>query len=241
MQNTCGHCCTKIEGLSVTLGNRVILDKVNLHLNCHEILALIGPNGAGKSTLFRAIIGELPYSGKFNFLVKSKPGKIPLIGYVPQKVNFESDSPISVLDLVSANISRSPVWVNIKKKTRRKAMDILKKFECQGLMDRKIGQLSGGELQRVLLGIAMTPVPDLLLLDEPVSAVDIKGAALFYQIVNNLKKEYDISIIMVTHNLAGIIHIADRVVLLNRTIIAEGSPKQITQDKTMAELFLLSV
>jgi zinc transport system ATP-binding protein len=89
--------------------------------------------------------------------------------------------------------------------------------------------------------MAMTPVPDLLLLDEPISAVDVKGISLFYEMVNSLKKQYDISIIMATHNLTGIVPYADRMILLNRTIIAEGTPQEVLSDKKMLDVFQMSL
>lgn len=241
MQNTCEHCCTKIENLNVSFGKTAVLKKVNLHLNCREILAIIGPNGAGKTTLLRAIIGEVPSTGKINFLVKANPCRAPRIGYVPQKINFDLDSPISVLDLVATTITDNPIWIGIKRDIREEAVKILKKVDSEKLIDKRIGELSGGELQRVLLSMAMTPVPDLLLLDEPISAVDAKGISLFYEIVNNLKKQQDISIIVVTHNLTGITPYADRVILLNRTVVAEGTANDILADKKKLHAFQMSL
>lgn len=238
---SCEHCCTKIEDLQVSFGNTPILEGINLHLNCREILAVIGPNGAGKTTLLRAIIGEIPSSGKINFLVKASPGRRPRIGYVPQKIDFDLDSPISVLDLVATAITNAPVWLGIRRSTREEVINILKRGASEKLVDKKISELSGGELQRVLLAMAMTPVPDLLLLDEPISAVDAKGISLFYEIVSSLKKQHDISIIMVTHHLAGIVPYADRMVLLNHAIIAEGTPQEVLADKKMLDVFQMSL
>lgn len=241
MQNTCEHCCTKIENLNVNFGKTSVLEGINLHLNCREILAVIGPNGAGKTTLLRAIIGEIPSQGKINSLVKATPNKTPRIGYVPQKINFDLDSPISVLDLVATTITHNPIWLGINKHIRQETTHILSKVASERLVNKKISELSGGELQRVLLAIAMTPVPDLLLLDEPISAVDAKGISLFYEIVSGLKKEHDISIIMVTHNFTGVIPYADRMILLNRTIIAEGTPKEVLANKKMWDAFQMSL
>ena len=241
MQNSCAHCCTKINGLGVKFADRTVLEGVNLHLNCKELLALIGPNGAGKTTLLRAILGEIPYSGEINFMVRSSPKKKPAIGYVPQKLSLDADSPISVLDLIAAAIRRCPVWLGVKRSVREEAKAVLTKFSAERLMHRRIGELSGGELQRVFLAMAMTPVPDLLLLDEPVSAVDVQGLSLFYEIVSRLKQEYDISIIMATHDLGGIAPHADRMVLINRTIIAEGTPQEVFAHKKLLETFQLSL
>jgi zinc transport system ATP-binding protein len=151
------------------------------------------------------------------------------------------DSPVSVFDLVATTITREPIWLGMKESVREKAMDILKKVASEKLIDKRIGELSGGELQRVLLAMAMTPVPDLLLLDEPISAADVKGISLFYEIVNGLKRQYDISIILVTHNLTGIVPYADRMILLNKTIIAEGTPKEVLADKKMLDTFQMSL
>jgi zinc transport system ATP-binding protein len=98
-------------------------------------------------------------------------------------------------------------------------------------MKRQVGALSGGELQRVLLALAMLPQPDLLLLDEPVSAVDSNGLKLFYDIVSSIRKSYHVSVIMVTHELAGIWSHADRIIVLNRIIIAEGTPAEVLSYK----------
>lgn len=240
-QNTCNHCCTKIENLNVSFGRIPILRGIDLHFNCREILAVIGPNGAGKTTLLRAIIGEIPSTGKVTFLVKGTSGRRPRIGYVPQKINFDIDSPISVLDIVSTAITKDPVWMRIKKGVREEAAAILRRVDSERLIDKQIGELSGGELQRVLLAMAMTPVPDLLLLDEPISAVDAKGISLFYDIVHNLKRHHDISIIVVTHNLAGITPYADRMVLLNQKVIAEGTPNEVMADKKTLDAFKVSL
>ena len=241
MQNSCAHCCTKIENLGVDFAGHSVLEGINLHLNCKELLALIGPNGAGKTTLLRAILQEIPYSGKINFLVRSAPKEKPVIGYVPQRLSLDPDSPVSVLDLIASAIKRCPVWMGVKKSVREEARSILEKFAADDLENRRIGELSAGQLQRVLLAMAMTPVPDLLLLDEPTSAVDVKGLSLFYGIVARLKEEYDISVIMATHDLAGIAPHADRMILLNRSIIAEGSPREVFTDKKMLETFQLSL
>ncbi|MEW5758700.1 MAG: metal ABC transporter ATP-binding protein [Candidatus Omnitrophota bacterium] len=219
--NTCEHCCTQIKNLTVKFNNNIILDNVNLHVNCREVVAVVGPNGAGKTTLLRTILGEIPYKGTISFRINSKESKKPRIGYVPQKLQFDFNSPISVADFTASATSRYPVWTGITKELLVKIKDVLSLFSTEHLLNRKIGELSGGELQRVLLAIAMTPKPDILLLDEAVSAVDAEGLSAFYSIVNELKKKYDIAVILVTHDLAGISSCADRIILLNHSVINE--------------------
>jgi zinc transport system ATP-binding protein len=219
MTNTCSHCCAKIENLSVRLGDALILDNINLHVNCNELIAVVGANGAGKTTLLRAILGEIPYSGIFHFQIKGSSNKKPIIGYVPQKLHFELDSPISVADFVGITISRKPVWLGLGSGLKQEIQAALSRFGVAHLMPKKIGEISGGEMQKVLLSIAMTPVPNLLLLDEPDAGVDAEGRLLFYSIIDDIKKQYDISIIMVTHDLEGISNYADKIIELNKGML----------------------
>ena len=237
LRNTCEHCCTKIDNLKVNLGGNAILDNVNLHVNCGEVIAVVGPNGAGKTTLLRTILGELPYSGKIAFRVSGHESKKPKIGYVPQKLQFDIDSPISVADLVAAAISKHPIWLGVHKDLLDKVKSVLSLFSADCLINRRIGELSGGELQRVLLAIAMTPEPELLLLDEPASGVDAKGLSLFYQIVADLRKKHDIAVVLVTHDLAGISSYVDRIILLNHSVIAQGEPKEVLLNEELIKVF----
>ena len=234
---TCEHCCTKIDNLSVKFGGSIILNKVNLHVNCGEVIGVVGPNGAGKTTLLRTILGEIPYQGRIAFQIEGSVSKKPKIGYVPQKLQFDLYSPISVTDLVASAISHHPIWVGVNKDLSKKVESVLSLFSAEHLLKRRIGELSGGELQRVLLAIAMTPEPELLLLDEPASGVDVKGLSLFYQIVDDLRKKHDIAVILVTHDLAGVSSYVDRLILLNRSVIAEGEPKEVLSDEKLIKAF----
>ena len=172
IQEACSHCCTKIENLTVKYDDKVIIENVNLHVNCKELIAVVGPNGAGKTTLLKAILEEIPYSGEMHCRVKGCPNEKPTIGYVPQKLNFDLDSPVSVSDFVGMSISKTPVWLGIGHGLKQQVQSSLSRFGVTHLMSKKIGEISGGEMQKVLLSIAMTPPPNLLLLDEPDAGVD---------------------------------------------------------------------
>ena len=168
-----GLCCTKIENLCVTKGNQEILKNVNLHIHCGELTALIGANGAGKSTLLKAILGENEYSGSLTFVDgNDKMSRRPIIGYVPQKLDFDYSSPVSVLDVFACTQSNRPVYFSHDKKVKDIALRSLRKVQGENLINKRLGVLSGGELQRVLLALALEPIPDILLLDEPVSGID---------------------------------------------------------------------
>ena len=233
---SCRHCCIKVSGMTVAYGKKVGLDGVELHIHCGEVIAVVGPNGAGKTTLLRAILGEVPYRGRMEFLQGARPRK-PRIGDVPQKIQVDPDSPISVMDLVVAAISPRPVWLGVSRALAIQAGDVLKRFSAEHLSACRIGDLSGGELQRVLLAIAMTKAPELLLLDEPGTGVDMQGLALFYKLVRDLRERHDISVIIVTHDLAGISPYVDRIVLLDHTIIAQGSPAEVLSNDAMIRAF----
>ncbi len=233
MTETCVHCCTRIEDLNVSIGGVPILRHIDLHVNCRELIAVVGPNGAGKTTLLRAMLGEIPYRGSIKFQVKGKPDKHPRIGYVPQRLNYDLDSPMSVLDLIAIAVSNDPVWLGIESSLRKKIRSSLASVSAEHLLNKRIGELSGGELQRVLLAMAMTPEPDLLLLDEPMSGVDAKGLSLFYKIAGALRKAKDVTILLVTHDLIGVAPHADRMVLLNHSVIASGKPEEVLADERL--------
>lgn len=233
----CGLCCTKIENFGVVRSKTVILDNVNLHIHCGELTAVIGPNGAGKSTLLKSILGEIQHSGELKFLDnKGEHSGHPIIGYVPQQFNFEHGTPVSVYDLFASCNYNLPVWLFKSADKRAKIKEILDIVESGHLINKKLGNLSGGELQRVFLALALNPVPDILLLDEPVSGVDANGIKLFYKIVSNLRKKFDLSIILVSHDLDLVADFADRVVVLNKTVESVGTPKEIFGNSKLSGL-----
>ena len=234
----CGFHCIKANGISVKMGQDVIIDNINLHIHCKELTVIIGKNGAGKTTLLKAILGEIKHTGKVLFVdTKENRARNLRIGYVPQNINIEKHTPVTVYDLYASLISHVPVWLKKDKRTYKKIRDSLKTFDVEHLIDKSIGELSGGELQRVLLAIATVNEPNLLILDEPVSGIDKKGIAIFYDLVNHLKKEHDMSIILVSHDLDLVKQYADRVILLDKTIIKEGSPAEVFNSKEYEEVF----
>ena len=228
MEKACGLHCTKINNIGVKIGNDVILKDVSIHIHCGELTVIIGRNGAGKSTLLKAILGEIPHTGDITFVDKKDniTRKIK-IGYVPQSINVERHMPTTVYDLFASCITHIPVFLRKDKKIYNEIKEHLKIFGAEELIDKSIGDLSGGELQRVLISIATKPTPNLLILDEPVSGIDRNGIQDFYQIINKLKTEYDMSIIMVSHDLELVKKYADKVILLDKEVIKEGKPEDV--------------
>ncbi len=235
----CGLCCTKITDFGVTRGGTEILRNVNLHIHCGDLTAIIGPNGAGKSTLIKAILGEIPHTGKLQFLDAKDEGTTnPSMGYVPQKLDLDSSSPTSVLDLFAATHTRMPIWFSYPKKIQERVRETLARTQAEHLINKRLGTLSGGELQRVLLALALDPIPHLLLLDEPVSGIDQRGLELFYKTVSTLRKEYDLSIILVSHDLNLVAEYADRVAFINNnTIECAGTPQEVFSNEKVIQTF----
>ncbi len=234
----CGHCCTRLEHFSVRLGEQAILEDINLHIHCGEFTAFIGPNGAGKTTLLKAILGEIGHSGSLLFrdYCKTRENR-PIIGYVPQKLDFDYTSPVTVLDLFASSISNRPLWTGYQGRVKSEAGKVLALVEAEHLLQRKIGQLSGGELQRVLLALALTPVPHILMLDEPISGMDPGGVEIFYRMLSELRKTYDLSILLVTHSIPEVVQFADRIILLNRKILFDGSPMELRESEELRKIF----
>jgi zinc transport system ATP-binding protein len=236
--NACHLCCTKIENFNVTLGKTEILKDINLHIHCGELTAIIGPNGAGKSTLLKAVLGDIQHTGRLNFLdAKGNHSTHPVIGYVPQNMPFDAGSPISVADFFIAARSNAPVWLGQANAERGKTLEALSRVQAEHLANKRLGNLSGGELQRVLLALALDPLPELLLLDEPISGIDQRGMELFYSLVSKMREEYDLSIILVSHDLGLVRQYADRVVLLNRVIECIGTPREVFLNWKFTETF----
>lgn len=227
-KKACGLHCTKINNISVKFGNDVILKNVSIHIHCGELTVIIGRNGAGKSTLLKAILGEVEHKGNIIFTdEKDNLTKKIKIGYVPQRLNIEKHMPTTVFDMFASCISYIPVFMKKDKKIYKEIKEHLKIFGVDRLIDKSIGDLSGGELQRVLIAMATKPIPNLLILDEPVSGIDKNGIRDFYQILNRLKAEYDMSIILVSHDLELANQYADRVILLDKEVIKEGTPQEV--------------
>ena len=221
-------CCTKIEGFTVKHGSHVVFENVNLHIHCGQITSLIGPNGAGKSTFLKAILGEVKHQGSLKYVdAKGAHSGHPVIGYVPQSMQFDTGSPTSVMDLFMACLTSRPVWLCPAGQLRKQILEKLKRTRAEHLIDRRLGALSGGELQRVLLALALDPLPDILLLDEPVSGVDQNGQQIFRELLEELREDEDMAIIMVSHDLNFVAECSDQVVLLDGGVVAAGTPDEV--------------
>ena len=231
-------CCLRISNLSVKIGGDKILKDVNFHIHCGQMVAFIGPNGAGKSTLIKAILGQREYEGVIAF---SAPGmrhrKPPRIGYVPQSPSFDPGDPVSVADLFACCQSMRPAFLGLNKAMREKVLECLARVHGEDLIDKRVGTLSGGELQRVLLALALEPLPNMLILDEPLSGVDVEGQTDLMDMLDEIRKTYDLSIIMITHDFGMLPQYADKVFLIDHAIVKKGSPQEVLESEEFRNIF----
>ncbi len=234
----CGHCCClRISGLSVKIGSDPILSDVDLHVHCGELVALIGPNGAGKSTLLKAILGQQEHEGVISFSVPGQRTRRAKIGYVPQSPTFDPGDPVTVSDLFACCMSKRPAFLGLSKAMRSKVLSCLERVHGEELIDKRVGTLSGGELQRVLLALALEPLPNILILDEPLSGVDVEGMQTLMDMLDEIRRSYDLSILMTTHDFAMLPQYADQVVLIDHGIVCQGTPVEVLGSEAFRNVF----
>ena len=235
----CGDsCCLKLNKVSVQIGKDSILKDVTLHVHCGEMVALIGPNGAGKSTILKAILGQREYEGVITF---SAPGmrhrKMPRIGYVPQSPAFDPGDPVTVADLFACCQSKRPAFLGLGRDEREQFLECLDRVHGRDLIDKRVGTLSGGELQRVLLALALEPLPNILILDEPLSGVDVEGMETLMDMLDEIRKKYDLSILMTTHDFGTLPRYADQVVLVDHAVLCQGTPEEVLSSNEFRRVF----
>jgi manganese/iron transport system ATP-binding protein len=220
-----------LENVSVQLGGRVVLEDADLHVARGELVGLIGPNGAGKTTLLRAALGlQSPIAGRVTVEGRAvAPGRVP-IGYVPQRHEFAWEFPISVENAVMTGRTGKLGLLRRPGVADWQAVDdALDRVRMTHLRNRPIGDLSGGERQRVSVARALVLRPDVLLLDEPLTGLDMPTQELLSELFAMLAREGR-AVLTTTHDLAAAIYGCDRLALLNRTVVATGRPQQLVRD-----------
>ena len=238
MLHHCALCHIDLDGISVRRGGQALLQAVSMHIHCGQLTVLIGQNGAGKTTLIKALLGQMPHTGVIRH-VDSRGLDIPHLrtGYVPQVLQFDREMPLTVQDYLAASVSRRPVWTGVGKKTREKVKQMLADVEAAELADRPLGRCSGGELQRVLLALALEPAPDLLVLDEPESGVDRNGLRMFLDMLMQMRQARHMAILLVSHDLRFVREYADHVVLLEKSVLTQGTPGEVFASPEFSAVF----
>lgn len=228
----------EIKNVSVRLGTFQALTDINVDIEAGEFVGIIGPNGAGKSTLLRAILGLVPLeSGEIKILGKPHKKISPeLIGNLPQLKTVDRNFPAVTCDLIASGMKRS--WPGIlTKKDHKRIEEVLDMVGATHLCHKPLGQLSGGELQRVYMARVMARKPKILLLDEPATGIDAVGEDYLYRILDQYMEKTNATVMMVTHDWLVGRHHASKVLLLNQRVISYGTPEESLSDEHLREAF----
>jgi zinc transport system ATP-binding protein len=222
----------EVENLCVRYGGHDVLENVTLAVRRGSFSSLIGPNGAGKSTLLKSIVGLVqPNAGVIRVNTKK-------VGYVPQQLPLDPALPVTVAEFLSLRLSSGNTWFGATE--AQKSGPIRKRLEEIGaghLIERRLGRLSGGEFQRVLIASALLNEPELLLLDEPLTGVDIRGGLSFDGLLHHLHDHRGITILMVSHDLHLVEHLSDEVFCINRDMCCHGNPNEVLKPENLARAY----
>lgn len=217
-------CLINLEGVTYQHQQKTIVEAIHLKVGFSEIITIIGPNGAGKTTLLKLILGLIqPTAGT---IWRSEPLKI---GYMPQRIEINPLLPLTVKGLLLLSQPAPIHEVSLK--------EALERVRAGYLIKQSLQTLSGGEWQRVLLARALLRQPNVLVLDEPAQGVDIIGQTEFYQLLADLRKDLNCSIILVSHDLHLVMAATDKVICLNRHICCSGHPEMVMNDPHYQQLF----
>jgi zinc transport system ATP-binding protein len=221
------------DKVSLTLGRTVILDGVSFQVQPGSIHALVGPNGGGKSSLIKTLLGQTPHQGRLSLEWPSTPGTI---GYVPQALEFDRGLPMTVDDFMAAMCQRRPAFLGLSKHYAAAIGEALERVGMQDKRKRRMGALSGGERQRVLLAQGLIPAPQLLVLDEPMSALDEAGIQVFERLLNDWRLA-GITVLWIEHDLEAVLRLADRATGLSRQVLFDAPPAQALTPERLLGLF----
>jgi zinc transport system ATP-binding protein len=230
-----------VRDLRVDRGGRAILRDLSCDIPRGRVTALVGLNGCGKSTLLRTLVGEFPYRGTIRFACgedHSRP-RPDHVGYVPQRLAIEAAFPVTVRDLIGLALQKRPLFFGVSKGAARRMMPVLERVGITSReLDKPIDGLSGGQLQRVMLALALQPQPELLLLDEPASGIDFKDRTGFYELLGGLNRESGVTAVLVSHDLAMLGRHAHHVLCLrDGRVAAQGPPAEVLSAANVAATF----
>ncbi len=222
----------RAQNLTVTFDEHKVLDDLTFEIKKGETVAIVGPNGSGKSTLIKTLLGLIPFAGEIAFLedqllpYKKYTAQLQQhflhVGYVPQKVDFDRTVPVTVAELLA---------IYQHKKNIKKIHTLLAEVGANQLFNAPIGQLSGGEFQRIMIALALVNDPELLILDEATAGVDMEGENVIYDIIEDLRKKHGLTIIFVSHDIGLVFKYASQVMCLNHCLLCHGVPQEaLTKD-----------
>lgn len=224
--------------LSVARDGRYILENITATAPAGGATVIIGPNGAGKTTLLRCLLEQTRFTGRILYrLPDGAECPKPRLGYVPQQLLADSQMPLRVYEFMALAQERRPLWLGCSRKARMGARQALELVDAEKLDGRRLAELSGGELRRVLLAAALARQPRLLVLDEAEAGVDYRGERLFWELLDQTRRELGFTLVVVSHNLSLAAHYATHVICIRQTLFAQGSPRQTLTAALLLELF----
>jgi zinc transport system ATP-binding protein len=215
------HLVLQVKDLCVELEGEKVISNMSFELRNGDTLTILGPNGAGKTVLLKTLLGLFPYKGEIEWEKNIR------IGYVPQRLPFIKDVPLSVKD-----------FLKLKKISEKELEEILSSVGFkENLLDKKMGDLSSGQFQRILIAWSLVENPQVLLFDEPTAGIDIEGEETVYRLLARLKRDRELTILLVTHDLSVVYTFSNYVICLNKQPICYGFPQEVLTPENLKRLY----
>jgi zinc/manganese transport system ATP-binding protein len=229
----------RVTGVSVSLSGRQILDDVSFAVGAGEFTGLIGPNGAGKTTLLRVILGlQRTAAGTVEVAGQQHARRNPAVGYVPQKVLLDPDLPMRARDLVALGADGHRFGIPVPSRARRDAVaEMLHAVDADRFADARVGQLSGGEQQRVLIAQALISRPKLLLLDEPLANLDLRSGQEIISLLARIARQQQVAVLLSAHEMNPLLPVMDRVVYMAAGRAASGPAAEVIRGDVLSTLY----
>ncbi len=236
---TLGTEILRVEDLTVRLGGRRILDQVSCSVDAGQLAGLIGSNGAGKTTLLKVILGLVaPSSGRVLVDGRPRSRRNPLIGYVPQKIELDPDMPLRARDLVGLGLDGDRYGFPLRSAQRNARIgEMLAAVDATAFADARVGDLSGGEQQRVMIAHALISRPRLLLLDEPLANLDLRSGDEVVRVLARLAAEHGVAVLLSAHDVNPLLGVMNRVIYLAAGRAATGTTEEVIRTETLSELY----
>jgi zinc transport system ATP-binding protein len=221
-----------IENVSLRLGNTQILENVSFAVRAGGIHCIIGTNGGGKTSLVRSLLGQMPHTGRITIDWSDSRA----IGYVPQTLDFDKTLPITVGDFLAMASQSRPIFLGVSRAARQRIDEALERVGLSGKRGYKLGSLSGGERQRVLFAQAMLPEPALLVLDEPMTGLDVAGHDILERAIVDFARAGG-TVLWINHDILKVYEIADALTYIDRRVLLDGPPREVLASEAAASLY----
>jgi zinc/manganese transport system ATP-binding protein len=227
-----------VDEVSASLSGRRVLEEVSFEIEEGQFTGLIGSNGAGKTTLIRAILGLIPYSGSVLVAGRPRSRRNPLIGYVPQRLNLDPEMPLRARDLVGLGLDGHRLGFP-RRSSQRAAFveEMLEAVDAAHFADARVGLLSGGEQQRVMIAHALVSRPRLLLLDEPLANLDLRSEDEVVSLLARVANQQQVAVLISAHDMNPLLDHMHRVVYMADGRVMSGTPAEVVTSETLSELY----